>query len=105
VHIGERKEESSMQMHPLNGRVIVRRSEGRDRTSGGVFIPDTAREKLQEGEVLAVAEDATDEVAVGDRVIYKELGSTEVEMDDEKYLLLTEDDLLAKYEAADEIPE
>jgi len=94
-----------MQIRPVNGRVVVRYSKAREKTSGGIHIPDTAQGKLLEGEVVAVAEDATDEVAVGDRVIYKEFGGTEVEIEDEKYLLLSEDDLLAKYEAVDEIPE
>jgi len=52
-----------------------------------------------------VAEDATDEVAVGDRVIYKELTGTETKIEEEDYILLTEDDLLAKYEVVDKIPE
>jgi chaperonin GroES len=55
--------------------------------------------------VVAVAKDATDEVAVGDRVIYREFGGTEVIIEGEEYILFTEDDLLAKYTAADKIPE
>ena len=94
-----------MKIRPINGRVVVKPSEAKDKTSGGIYLPDTAKEKLQEGEVVAVADDATEEVAVGDRVIYKELSGTEVEIEDEKYLLLTEDDLLAKYETVDKIPE
>ena len=94
-----------MQIRPVNGRVVVRASEAREKTFSGLYIPDTAQEKLLEGEVVAVAEDATDEVTVGDRVVYKEFGGTEVEIGEEKYLLLSEDDLLAKYEAMDEIPE
>ena len=95
-----------MQIRPVNGRVVVKPSEASsEKTSGGIYVPDTAQEKLLEGDVIAVAEDATDEVAVGDRVIYKEFGGTEVEIEGEKYLLFSEDDLLAKYEAADKIPE
>jgi len=94
-----------MKLHPMHGRVVVQASEAGDRTAGGIYIPDTAKEKLQEGEVVAVAKDATDEVAVGDRVIYKEFGGTEVSIEGEAYILFTEDDLLAKYVSADKIPE
>jgi chaperonin GroES len=94
-----------MKLQPMHGRILVEPFEAKDKTSGGIYIPDTAKERLQEGEVIAVAEDATDEVAVGDRVIYKEFGGTEVKVEGEDYILLTEDDLLAKYVAADKIPE
>jgi len=94
-----------MKLQPINGRILVKPLEAKDKTSGGIHLPDTAKEKLQEGKVIAVAEDATDEVAVGDRIIYKELGGTEVKVEGEDYILLTEDDLLAKYEAVDKIPE
>jgi chaperonin GroES len=94
-----------MNLQPIHGRVLVRPSEAGDKTPGGIYIPDTAKGRLQEGEIVAVAEDATDEVAVGDRVIYKEFGGTEVRVDGEDYILFTEDDLLAKYVAVDAIPE
>ena len=94
-----------MKLKPVNGRVVVKPFEAKEKSTGGIYVPDTAKEKLQEGEVIAAAEDATDEVAVGDRVIYKEFGGKEVKMEGEDYVILTEDDLLAKYEAADSIPE
>ena len=94
-----------MKLNPINGRVVVKPLEAKEKTSGGIYVPDTAKEKLQEGEVVAVADDATDEVAVGDHVIYKEFGGKEVKIEGEDYVVLTEDDLLAKYEAADRIPE
>jgi len=94
-----------MKLQPVNGRIVVKPSEAKEKTPGGIYLPDTAKEKLQEGEIIAVAEDATDEVAVGDHVIYKQFGGTEVKIEGEDYILLTEDDLLAKYEAADKIPE
>ena len=94
-----------MNLQPMNGRVLVKPLEAQEKTAGGIYIPDTAKERLQEGNVVAVAEDATDEVAVGDRVIYKEFGGTEVRVEGEDYILFTEDDLLAKYVAVDEIPE
>ena len=94
-----------MKLRPIKGRIVVKPLEVKEKTSSGIYLPDTAREKLQEGEVIAMAKDATEEVTVGDRIIYKEFGGTEVKIDDEDYILLTEDDLLAKYEEVDKIPE
>jgi len=94
-----------MKLRPINGRIVVKPSKAKEKTEGGIFLPDTAKDKLSEGEVIAVAGDATEEVVVGDYVIYKEFGGTEVKLNDENYILLTEDDLLAKYEAVDKIPE
>jgi len=94
-----------MKLQPINGRILVKPIEVEEKTSGGIYLPDTAKEKLHQGEVIAVAEDATEEVAVGDRIIYKEFSGTEVKFDEEEYILLIEDDLLAKYEAVDKIPE
>ena len=92
-----------MKIHPINGRVVVRPIETSEETKGGIVIPDTARETPSEGEVIAVAEDATEEVAVGDRVIYKEHSGTEVNLDGQTYMLLQTDDLLVKYVATDKI--
>jgi chaperonin GroES len=89
----------------MNGRVVVRPLERAGEAKGGIVIPDTAKEKPREGEVVAVAEDATEEVAVGDRVVYKEYGGTEVTVEDQRLVLLETDDLLVKYVATDEIPE
>lgn len=94
-----------MKLRPMNGRVVVKPVEPSDETKGGIVIPDTAKEKPREGEVIAVAEDATEEVAVGDRVIYKEHGGTEVKVDDDDFVLLTAEELVAKYEDVDKIPE
>ncbi len=94
-----------MKLRPINGRIVVRAGKSKEKSSGGIYLPDTARGKVQEGKVIAVAKDASGEVAVGDRIIYKEFSGTEVRIDGEDYLLLTADDLLAKYEEVDEIPE
>jgi len=94
-----------MKIRPMNGRVVVRPIEVSDETKRGIVIPDNAREKPREGEIIAVAEDATEEVAVGDRVIYKEYSGNEIHVQDQKALLLETDDLLAKYVATDKIPE
>ncbi len=92
-------------MRPINGKVVVKPLKSEEKTSGGIYIPDTAKEDLNEGKVIAVAKDATDEVAVGDHVFYKEFSGSEIEMDGEKYIILSEEDLLAKYEVSDKIPD
>jgi len=94
-----------MKIRPINAHVLVKPSEPVKTTPGGIHLPDTAKEGHSEGKVTAVAEDATEEVAVGDRVVYKGFSGTEIALDGEKYALLPSEDLLAKYEAADEIPE
>jgi len=94
-----------MNLEPMNGHVLVKALDAAERTAGGIHLPDTAKEQRREGEVIAVAEDATEEVAVGDRIIYKEFGGTEVRIEGEDYRLLSAEDILAKYVAADEIPE
>lgn len=94
-----------MKIRPMNGRVVVKPVEESEEAAGGVVIPDTAKEKPTEGEVVAVAEDATEEVAAGDRVMYSKFGGNEINADGKDYVLLTADDLLAKYQDTDEIPE
>ncbi len=94
-----------MEIEPINGQILVKPLEAPHKTPGGIHLPDSAREDPQEGEVVAVAEDASEEVAVGDRVIYRQLGGNEISVDGEDYVLLAFDDLLVKYVAADEIPE
>jgi chaperonin GroES len=94
-----------MKLHPINGRIVVRPLEAAEESAGGIVIPESAREKPTEGEVVAVAEDSTEEVAVGDRVIYRQYGGSEVTVDDERYVILQADDLLGKYVDTDAIPE
>ncbi len=94
-----------MKIHPMNGHVLVKPLEPSEETSGGIVIPDTAKEKPREGEVVAVAEDATEEVAVGDRVIFKEYGGAKVTIENDEFVLLTAEDLVAKYKDVDKIPE
>jgi chaperonin GroES len=93
-----------MKIRPINAHVLVKPLEAAEMTPGGIHLPDSAREKQTEGEVIAVAEDATEEVTVGDRVIYKEFAGTEVNVDSENYVLLSSEDLLVKYVVADKIP-
>ena len=94
-----------MNIVPINGNILVKPAKVEEKTSSGIYIPDTAQDKLNEAEIIAIAKDATDEVVVGDRVIYKGFGGTEIKLDGEDYIMITVDDLLAKYEAVDEIPE
>lgn len=94
-----------MRIRPINGRVLLKRLEAEEQTAGGIHLPDTAREQPNEAEVIAVAEDATEEVAVGDRVIYRKFSGTDVTVEGEDYILLPSEDLLVKYVAADKIPD
>jgi len=94
-----------MKIQPINGHVLVKPVEAVKTTAGGIHLPDTAQGGQNEARVIDVAEDATEEVAVGDRVVYKEFSGTEVTVEGERYVLLSSEDLLVKYVAADEIPE
>ena len=94
-----------MALVPLGDRILVKRSDNDEQTtSGGIIIPDTAKEKPQEGEVVAVGNgrllDSGDrqpvDVAVGDLVLFAKYGGTEVTYDSNEYLILREDDILAK---------
>ena len=93
-----------MKFRPLHDRVVVRRIEGEEKTKGGIIIPDTAKEKPQEGEVLAVGPGRFDDsgakrvpvdVKVGDVVLYSKYGGTEVKYSGEEYLVLSARDVLA----------
>ncbi len=94
-----------MALVPLGDRILVKRSDNDEQmTSGGIIIPDTAKEKPQEGEVVAVGSgrtlDSGDrqpvDVAVGDLVLFAKYGGTEVTYDNIEFLILREDDILAK---------
>ena len=91
-----------MNFRPLHDRVVVRRVESDARTPGGIIIPDTAKEKPQEGEVIAVGPGARDEtgrmqpldVRVGDRILFSKWSGTEVRIAGEEYLIMKESDIL-----------
>jgi chaperonin GroES len=96
-----------MKLKPLGDRLIVRAVEEEETTASGIVLPDTAKEKPQKGEVLAVGDGAWDEdgekripldVATGDVVLYSKYGGTEVKVDGEDLLVLRESDVLAKVE-------
>ena len=99
------EEFNDMALVPLGDRILVKRSDNDEQTtSGGIIIPDTAKEKPQEGEVVAVGngrlldngERQPVDVAVGDSVLFAKYGGTEVTYDNIEYLILREDDILAK---------
>ncbi len=91
-------------LQPLADRVLVKPIEKEERTKSGIYLPDTAKEKPQEGEVIAVGPGKlTDDgkrvaldLKVGDRVIYAKYGGTEIKVDDEDLIILRESDILAK---------
>ena len=91
-----------MKFRPLHDRVVVRRLEGDERSSGGIIIPDTAKEKPMEGEILAVGSGARDDsgklvpldVKAGDRVIFGKWSGTEVKIDGEDLLIMKESDIM-----------
>ncbi len=94
-----------MKMQPLADRLIVKVIEPvEEKTKSGLYVPDTAKEKPQEGEVLAVGPGALNEkgeripmsVAVGDKIIFSKYAGTEIKLDGEEYLVMAERDVLAK---------
>jgi chaperonin GroES len=94
---------SKLKMKPLGGRVIVEPIEAEEVTAGGILLPETAKEKPQEGKILAAGPGDRDEdgkriamdVKVGDRVLYAKYSGTEVKVDGKKLLILRESDILA----------
>jgi chaperonin GroES len=95
-----------MKFRPLHDRVVLRRIEGEEKTKGGIIIPDTVKEKPQEGEVVAVGPGARDEagkinpleVKPGDRVLFGKWSGTEVKIDDEELLIMKESDIMGVIE-------
>ncbi len=91
-----------MKFRPLHDRVVVKRIDAQERTKGGIIIPDTAKEKPQEGEVIAVGPGARDEagklvpldVKVGDSILFGKWSGTEVKIDGEDLLIMKESDIM-----------
>ena len=91
-----------MKFRPLHDRVVVKRLEGEEKTKGGIIIPDTAKEKPQEGQVVAVGAGARNEagaivaldVKAGDRVLFGKWSGTEVKIDGEDLLIMKESDIM-----------
>jgi len=93
-----------MKVRPLYDRILVKRVEEENKTAGGLFIPDTAKEKPQKGEVVAVGDGRWDDegekrvpmdVKVGDTVIYKEWGKTSIKIEGDEYFIMSQNDILA----------
>ena len=97
-----------MKFRPLHDRVVVRRIEGEEKTKAGIIIPDTAKEKPQEGEVVAVGPGARDEAGkiipidlkAGDRVLFGKWSGTEVKIDGEELIIMKESDVMGVLEGA-----
>jgi chaperonin GroES len=95
-----------MKIRPLHDRVIVQSIEGEAKTKGGIIIPDTAKEKPQEGKVIAVGtgkilENGTKvtlDVKVGDKILFGKYSGTEIKIEGEEYLMMREDDILGVIE-------
>jgi chaperonin GroES len=102
-----------MGFRPLHDRVLVRRVEAEEKTAGGIIIPDTAKEKPQEGEVIAVGAGARDEsgklvpldVQAGDRILFGKWSGTEVKIDGEDLIIMKESDVLGIIEGAKAVRE
>ena len=95
-----------MKIRPLQDRVIVKRIEEEEKSKGGIIIPDTAKEKPQEGRVVAVGKGKVDEhgkitpmdVKVNDRVLFGKYSGTEINIDDDEHLIMREEDILGVVE-------
>jgi chaperonin GroES len=95
-----------MKVRPLNDRILVKRLEEEEMTKGGIIIPDSAKEKPAEGEVIAVGKGKMNDkgdrikldIKVGDRVLFSKYGGTDVKIDGEDHLIMREDDILAVVE-------
>ncbi len=95
-----------MKIRPLQDRVIVKRVDEEEKTKGGIIIPDTAKEKPQEGKVIAVGKGKVDEdgkvrpldVKAGDRILFGKYAGTEIKIEGEEHLILREDDILGVIE-------
>jgi chaperonin GroES len=100
--------EELMKFRPLHDRVVIRRIEGEEKTKGGIIIPDNAKEKPQEGEVIAAGPGARDEsgkvvpldLKAGDRVLFGKWSGTEVKVDGEDLLIMKESDIMGVIEGA-----
>jgi chaperonin GroES len=98
--------ENDMTFRPLHDRILVRRIEAEEKTAGGIIIPDTAKEKPQEGEVVAVGPGARDEsgklvefdVKVGDRILFGKWFGTEIKLNGEDLLIMKESDVMGVIE-------
>jgi chaperonin GroES len=92
-----------MKIVPLNDKILVERLEAEDKTSGGIILPDAAKEKPKQGKILAIGEGkpldsgkrASFQVKIGDRVLFSSYAGNEITHEGKEYLIMTEDDVLA----------
>lgn len=94
-----------MNVHPIDERVLIKPTEPEERKVGSLYIPDTAKERPQMGEIVAVGDDVINDrenrkklselVKVGDRVVYAKYGGTEIKIDNQEYLIVSRSDILA----------
>jgi chaperonin GroES len=97
-----------MKIRPLHDRILIKRIEEQETVKGGIIIPDTAKEKPQEGEVVAVGNGKKTEegkvipldVKAGDRILFGKYSGTEIKVEDQEYLILREDEVLGVIETA-----
>ena len=94
-----------MKIRPLHDRILVKRIEGEEKTKGGIIIPDTAKEKPQEGRVVAVGPGRTEDgklikldVKKGDRILFAKYAGTEIKLDGEEHIIMREEDVLGVIE-------
>jgi len=100
-----------MKFRPLHDRVVVKRIDAEEKTKGGIIIPDTAKEKPQEGEVLAVGPGARDEAGklvpldlkVGDRILFGKWSGTEIKLDGQDLLIMKESDVMGVIEKTEPV--
>jgi chaperonin GroES len=103
-----RKGERQMTVRPLHDRLLIKRVEEKETIKGGIIIPDTAKEKPQEGEVIAVGNGKKTEegkvvpldVKAGDRILFGKYSGTEIKIEEQEYLILREDEVLGVLDAA-----
>ncbi len=98
-------EMQDLPLQPLQDYFLIEPVEAEEVTRGGIIVPDSAKEKPAEGIAVAKAADATDDVNLGDRVIYQKYSGHEIELNGKKLRLVASGDLLAKYVEADAIPD
>jgi chaperonin GroES len=99
--------EETMKFRPLHDRVVVKRIDAEEKTKGGIIIPDTAKEKPQEGEVIAVGPGARDEsgklipldLKAGDRILFGKWSGTEIKLEGEELLIMKESDVMGVVES------
>lgn len=92
-----------MKIQPVNSFVLVKVNKKESKTNSGIIIPDSAKEKPNEGEVVAISAAAAEQISVGDTVIYKEFSGTKYVHEGEEYLFIQESEILGKFEEVDKL--